>query len=429
MKTLMETLEANHAGEHVGVFSVCSAHSVVLEAALRQSLKDESIALIEATANQVNQHGGYTGMQPSDFRARVEAIACKSGVSTEKLIFGGDHLGPTCWTSHSAHDAMTKARELVFAYTVAGFKKIHLDTSMSCADDETPLSDEKVAERAADLCQVVENAAIEEFGFSDVLYVIGTEVPPPGGATESAGSHWISSSESARNALSLHEEAFHRKGLSDMWERVVALVVQPGVEFDNWTVSDYEPQNGRPLAEMIANTEHLVFETHSTDYQTSSALNALIRDHFAILKVGPELTHAVGEALFALSHIEEAMVPTNDRANLVAICERAMRADDRHWRDYCVACRDRERAGLLHGLCDRLRYYWTEKSVTSAVERLLRNLSSLKIPLPLLAQYLPRQYAQLREGGLEPTPQNLILQQVMYVTARYADACRGLPLP
>ena len=424
----MESLAANRAGEHVGVLSVCSAHPIVIEATVRQSQKDETIALIEATANQVNQNGGYTGMRPMDFRARVEQIACRSGMSLEQLVLGGDHLGPTCWTNHSAHHAMAKARELVVAYTVAGFKKIHLDTSMPCVDDKTPLSDETVAERAADLCHAAERAAFEEFGFSDLVYVIGTEVPPPGGAVGLSGNHWISSIESAQNALSAHEEAFQSRGLGDTWARVVALVVQPGVEFDNWNVCDYEPQNGRPLAEMIEATERLVFETHSTDYQTASALNALIRDHFAILKVGPELTHAVGEALFALSHIEEELVSEADRAHLPEFCEQAMRADDRYWCDYSRSNRDRERSGLLHGFSDRLRYYWTENCVATAVERLLRNLSDLQIPAPLLAQYLPHQYQDLRNGAFELTPGNLILQHVMYVTERYSQACRGLSL-
>lgn len=424
MKTLLQTLAANRAGNPIGVLSVCSAHSVAIEAAIRQSIQDSTIALIEATPNQVNQFGGYAGMRPADFRARVEGIAHRSGLSTEKLVLGGDHLGPTCWTADSARDAMVKARELVASYAIAGFKKFHLDTSMPCSDDTPPLADETVAERAADLCQAAECAAREEFGSSDLLYVIGTDVPPPGGVVGRSDLRWVTSTESAQRAISAHEEAFIRKGLSDTWSRVVALVVQPGVEFDNWNVFDFEPQNGKHLAAMIEDVPHLVFETHSTDYQTSSAVSALIRNHFAILKIGPELTHAVGEALFALSHIEEELVREADRANLPEICDKAMRADDTYWRKYCSSIGESGRTGLLHGFSDRLRYYWNSNTVSTAVEQLHQNLSSLNIPLPLLAQYLPRQYVDVRRGVLEPSSRNLVLQQVMYVMNRYAVACR-----
>ena len=62
------------------------------------------------------------------------------------------------------------------AYTAVGFTKLHLDCSMSCADDPVRLTDEVVSRRAAGLMRVAEDAAGEHL----VSYVIGTEVPPPG---------------------------------------------------------------------------------------------------------------------------------------------------------------------------------------------------------------------------------------------------------
>ena len=213
--------------------------------------------------------------------------------------------------------------------------------------------------------------------------------------------------------------------MDDAWERVVALVVQPGVEFDNETVRAYAPQAGKHLGEMIGETPALVFEAHSTDYQSAEACAALIRDHFAILKVGPALTYAVREALFAMSHMEEALVPEADRARLPVVCERAMLADDTSWRRHCPANGPSGRVSRLFGFSDRIRYYWTDKAVAAAVSRLIRNLSSLDIPLPLLEQYMPLEAAAIREGSLHPGPRNLMLHHVMRVTDRYARACRG----
>ncbi len=108
--------------------------------------------LIEATSNQVNQFGGYTGMTPADFREFVFTIADKVGFARERIILGGDHLGPNCWQQENADAAMEKSVELVKEYVRAGFSKIHLDASMSCAGDPIPLAPETVAERAAVLC-------------------------------------------------------------------------------------------------------------------------------------------------------------------------------------------------------------------------------------------------------------------------------------
>src|SRR5262245_13822237 len=48
-------------GHPVGVAAICSAHPAVIEVALQYALARNSIVLIEATCNQVNHLGGYTG--------------------------------------------------------------------------------------------------------------------------------------------------------------------------------------------------------------------------------------------------------------------------------------------------------------------------------------------------------------------------------
>lgn len=381
--------------------------------------------LIEATANQVNQYGGYTGMRPADFFARVAEIARRAGIRPDQLVLGGDHLGPACWTVEPAHQAAAKARALIAEYVAAGFTKIHLDTSMSCADDPLRLTDETVATRAAELCRVAEAVALEKYGSSELLYVIGTEVPPPGGAVEGSGNCPVTTPASAKRAIEAHKRAFRRQGLEDAWQRVIALVVQPGVEFDNWSVRDYAPSAGRSLGELIGEVPNLVFEAHSTDYQAPKAYAAMIRDHFAILKVGPQLTHAVREALFALSRIDDELTPEADRAGLPAACERAMLAERAHWRRHCPEDGAMGRVARQFGFSDRIRYYWADKPVAAAVEKLIGNLSGIDIPLPLLEQYMPVQYGAIREGSLDPNPRSLVLHHTMRVTDRYARACRG----
>lgn len=423
MKALLDIIAANRAGEARGIYAVCSAHPRVLDAAFSQARRDGAAALIEATANQVNQFGGYTGMKPADFRPYIEEIAERAGFPVQKIILGGDHLGPVCWRHEPAARAMAEARDLVSAYVAAGFQKIHLDTSMACADDPEALPDETVAARAAELCAVAEATARARLGESRPVYVIGTEVPPPGGAAGAMDGLQVTSARAVRDTLAAHEAAFAARGLKAAWRRVIALVAQPGVEFGHASVHDYAPEKARPLRELIAELPHIVYEAHSTDYQPAATYPTLVRDHFAILKVGPQLTWALREALFALSHIEDELVTEGRRSNLRAACEQAMLDQPENWAKYYPRAEPEARLCRRYSYSDRIRYYWPAPAITAAVARLLENLRGADIPPPLLSQYMPAQYAALRAGELAALPADLIRHRIMQVTDSYARAC------
>ncbi|MEN5119146.1 class II D-tagatose-bisphosphate aldolase, non-catalytic subunit, partial [Luteimonas sp. TWI662] len=219
------------------------------------------------------------------------------------IALGGDHLGPNPWTALKAEAAMAKAETMVAAYVAAGFRKLHLDCSMACAGDPVPLPEATIVERAVRLCRAAE-AAHARAGGEPPVYVIGTEVPVPGGATEAIDGLTVTAPAAALATIEAHRDAFAAAGLQTAWTRVIASVVQPGVEFDHHQVIDYVPAAARALSAAIEQVPGLVFEAHSTDYQTPEALAALVRDHFAILKVGPGLTFALREALWALDAIE-----------------------------------------------------------------------------------------------------------------------------
>lgn len=167
------------SGQQVGIPSVCTAHPIAIEAALIEGRETGRQVLIEATCNQVNQEGGYTGMTPADFRRFVEAIADRVGFPWERLILGGDHLGPNPWKHLPASEAMARAGVMIEAYARAGFRKLHLDTSMGCQGEPVALADEATAARATMLARRAEAAADPA---RRPVYVIGTEVPTPGGA-------------------------------------------------------------------------------------------------------------------------------------------------------------------------------------------------------------------------------------------------------
>lgn len=339
MNTLQQIVQRHKSGESCGIYSVCSAHPLVIEAALSQALEDDSVVLIEATSNQVDQFGGYTGMTPKDFIDFVLEKAFTLKFPSERIIFGGDHLGPNRWQNTNAKEAMQNADALIVAYVSAGFKKIHLDCSMSCADDPVPLSDEIVAHRAARLAKIAEDTAVKEFGSSDIVYVIGTEVPVPGGALEELLELEVTSPEAAKKTINTHKQAFAKVGVESCWDRVIGLVVQPGVEFDHTGVIDYCPEKASELSAVVDAYPHMIFEAHSTDYQTDKAYHALVEGHFAILKVGPALTFAMREALYDLCSIEENMEPEADCSHLRETVEAKMCASPEYWENITKAMR------------------------------------------------------------------------------------------
>src|SRR5262245_20831671 len=149
LRAILDLITRHKAGEPCGMVSVCSAHPLVIEATLRHVKRSGApFALIEATSNQVNQDGGYTGMRAADFRDFVAGIADSVGLLRNRILLGGDHLGPNAWQALPAEEAMARADVLIADYVAAGFRKIHLDCSMTCADEPAPLSDATIAQRA-----------------------------------------------------------------------------------------------------------------------------------------------------------------------------------------------------------------------------------------------------------------------------------------
>ena len=421
---LADTIKRHKAGESVGVYSVCSAHPTVVEAAIAQAGADGTYVLIEATSNQVDQFGGYTGLRPAEFRDLVFGLADQSGLPRERVVLGGDHLGPNRWQRESASAAMAKAEVLIAAYVEAGYRKIHLDCSMSCADDPAVLDDEVVAGRAARLMRVAEDAA-QQAGIEGPMYVIGTEVPVPGGAHETLDKLTPTPADRARKTIATHRRAFEEAALQHVWPRVMALVVQPGVEFDHLHVIDYERSATVELRRVLDGEEHLVFEAHSTDYQRPAQLRELVEDHWAVLKVGPALTFAMREALFALTFIENELIPRPSRSNLVEVIERRMLANPDYWQSYYEGDTIAQRTARRYSYSDRLRYYWADDEVDAARRSLLSNLDRTGIPLPLISQFLPYQYDRIRAGELEPVAQSLVIDRIRDAMRPYSRACRA----
>jgi len=425
---LQEIIRTNRRSDKCGVYAVCSAHPSVIEAAAQQSLRDGSVLHVESTSSQVNQEGGYTGQTPAQFAAYVHSVARKTGLVPERVLLGGDHLGPYPWRAQSAEIAMRKACEVVRACVLAGYSKIHLDASMACADDPKNGPDERtIAKRAAILCAAAESA-FEKMPKAPQppLYVIGTEVPTPGGESDSQTTLSLTPSDQVDRTLQVFRAAFAEQNLPSAWERVIGLVVQPGVEFGENSIFDYDRPKASALSSALPKHPELVYEAHSTDYQRPSALAELVEDHFAILKVGPWLTFAFREAVFALSAIEQEWLGQRKGIRLSQVrraLDAAMLRNPVYWRSYYHGSEEEIRLARMYSYSDRCRYYWVDTGVQQELAQLRANLGASPIPLTLVSQHLPLQHEAIRCGTLPAHADDMIREHIQTILRMYAAAC------
>jgi len=339
---LNNIIKSQKNGVPKGIYSICSANEYVIEVALKYAMQKKIHVLLESTCNQVNQFGGYTGMKPLDFANFIFSIASRVKFPKNKIILGGDHLGPNPWKKETSQDAMEKAYSMVKEYALAGFSKIHLDASMCLADDSEgeyrALDPEIVAEREAKLCFEAEKAYKYIIDSDKLLpvYVIGSEVPAPGGTKETKQDSEITSSFNLKRTIELTKRSFYNLNLESAWERVIAVVVNLGIEFNNKKVFEYNKKNVQGLFEVIKQYPNLVIEAHSTDYQSRNSLRNMVKEGVAILKVGPALTFAFREALFALCCIEKELFfnAPEVQSNLIEVMEEAMLENSKYWIDY-----------------------------------------------------------------------------------------------
>ena len=425
---LKRIVELQKNNKPVGIYSACSANEYVIRAVLKKAKDTNSVALIEATANQVDQNGGYTNMTPKDFYNFVIKFAKEIDLDINKVFLGGDHLGPLTWTHLNEKDAMDNATVLIRDYVLAGFTKIHVDTSMKVLDDDpnTRLSDEVIAKRGAYLVSVANNAYKELLKVNPnaikPVYIVGSEVPIPGGQTSSSGLNemQITSVSDLDNTISTFKKAFENNNIIDLWNDVIGIVVQPGVEEKDAGCTEYDRSKAAHLKDALDKYPNLVYEGHSTDYQTKIKLKEMVEDHIAILKVGPGLTYAVREAIFALANIENELIAKEARSNYKEVLDNEMLKNPNKWEKYYTGSKLDIEIKRKYSFSDRCRYYLPTKEVNDSLNILLNNLK--EVPLNLLSQYMPIQYTKVREGIIENNPESLIIDRVTNTIDEYCYA-------
>ena len=429
MEHPLKKLVTKYKNDNIGIYSCCSANELVIEAALERAKETNSIVLIESTANQVNQYGGYTNMTPKDFMEFVTKKASEINIDMQQIILGGDHLGPLTFTSDNEEIAMQKASELIRQYVLAGFTKIHIDTSMKVASDDPNirLSDEIIAKRAAILASVAQNSYKERLktvpDAIEPIYIIGSEVPIPGGSLQNNNDMQITKADDLDHTIKAFEKAFIDHGVKDAYDNVIGIVVQPGVEEKDDGCVEYDRNKAKELMAAIDKYDNLIYEGHSTDYQTKIKLKELVEDKVKILKVGPALTFAMREGLFSLAYIEKELYKNTNKqtSDLIEKLEKRMLSDDKYWHKHYFGSIDEIAFKCKYSFSDRIRYYMVDKQIQDAINILFDNLKD-GIPLNLLSQFMPIQYTKVREKTLANTPNALVKDRIKNCIDEYLYA-------
>ncbi len=420
------------SGKNIGITSICSANKYVIEAAILHAQKYGYDLLIESTSNQVDQYGGYTGMTPEKFIQFVTSIAKKNNFPLENLTFGGDHLGTNTWKNTNSDKAMKNAEDLIRAYVSAGYSKIHLDTSFKLIGDNLingKLSSQIITKRAAQLCKVAEKAYTEtKAKNSKPFYIIGTDVPIPGGAIDNEEEIELTTPDALEETIELTKESFYDEGLEEAWERVIGVVVQPGVEFSDSKILEYSRTKNKQLIAKLKEYPALYFEAHSTDYQKCETLCKMVEDNFAILKVGPWLTYALREALFSLAYIENELFKFKDNvtvSNFFNVIETVMTENSKYWANHYQGTKTSTYLLRNFGYSDRIRYYWAIPKVDKTVNHLISNLNNIEVPDCLISQFMPVQYNEIKNGAISKNVYELITSKISEVLSTYFIATGG----
>jgi len=415
------------------LLSITCANEYVLKTYMEYAKEQGTLFMVEATVNQCDQFGGYTGMKPADYAQMIKDLANDVGLPIERTLLSGDHLGPFTVQHQNEKEAMEYSKELVRHYVAAGFRKVHLDTSMRLADDDrnAPLDDAVSTRRAVELAKVSEEtfaktAEDTPWNYRPV-YVIGSEVPVPGGL-EDAEELTVTSGESLHNTLNSYRKAFDEAGLSQVMDDVVAVVAQIGVEFSDESVHDFRFDECAPLAAALKDHPGIVFESHSSDYQTAKHLSEMAQSGVGILKVGPELTFGYREGLMALEHIEKELAPLHPDwkvSDFGATLENVMlNSTPNYWVKYYHGNDAELLLKRKYSFSDRSRYYFANKDIIASVDRLLANLAGADIPLTLISQYMGVQYTHIREGLIPCTAEAMLKDKILDIVRRYHGAIK-----
>jgi len=145
-----------------------------------------------------------------------------------------------------------------------------------------------------------------------------------------------------------------------------------------------------------------------------------VEDGVGILKVGPGLTLALREGIFALAYAEKEMLfyAPEKQSHFIEVLDEAMKKDPKHYQKHYHGTPEEIAIKRKFSFSDRCRYYLPVPEVDAALQKLFDNFAG-GVPLNLLSQFMPIQYTKVREGALENDPRLLVMDRVVNTVDEY----------
>ena len=209
-------------------------------------------------------------------------------------------------------------------------------------------------------------------------------------------------------------------------ERILAVRLDIGRGHDGETVFPFSKAVFEDVLDQSNDHFPNLLGAEHIDHQPRSVLNALIKAHFAYMRVGSEFTYVMREAIFSLAMMENETLqgkPGVYLSNLMVELDKAMQFSPDQWSAYYQGNGFEQLLSRKYSLHDRSRFFWGEADVQEAWARLFQNLVSYPIPLTVLRQFMPDQYEHVIYGEIENTPEALVLDKLRGNIKRYATAC------
>ncbi|PMQ01042.1 MAG: hypothetical protein CBR30_08090 [Dictyoglomus sp. NZ13-RE01] len=391
------------------LISICTSNFKVLESVFRYFKEKDTYFLIESTSNQVNQFGGYTGLKPKDFVYKINNLSQK--FSFNKFFIGLDHGGTYPWRNLEISSAMQNAKTLIKESVESGYRKIHLDASYPLRG-ELSLSIEEIVKREVELLIIAEETA-QNYNMNPI-YVIGTDVPRPGGNISEKPK--VTPNSEIYEMIDAFKKELSKNSLDKVWDRIVAIVVNLGIEFGDENIYEYSSEETKELITVLDSNKDLVFEAHSTDYQPLKSLKEMAKNGVGIFKVGPALTFAYRSALFSLAHIEKILFK-NSTSNFIETLFSLLKEDNRFYKEYYGENIDINK--VVFSFLDRWRYYYENEKIQNSLKMMFKNFEDKNIPLPLIYEYFPDQFEKVQEKFLKPIMEDLIFGRIQDVLDKY----------
>ena len=270
MKAILDLIARHKAGEPCGIFSVCSAHPLVIEATFRprpavgRALRADRGDLESGqSGRRLYRHeaGGLPRLRPWHRGSRRPAARSRSArrrPSWSQCLAGAAGRGgdgtrrraDRGLCSRGLPQDPSRLLDVVRGRSGAAIRR----------DDRAPCG-APLRGRRTRPCRAPEESRRSMSSAPRSRFPVAPR--------KSSDTLAVTTPEAARATIDTHRAIFAAAGLADAWPRVIAVVVQPGVEFDHRKVVGYVPEKAHALSRMIESCDGLIFEAHSTDYQST----------------------------------------------------------------------------------------------------------------------------------------------------------------